>query len=368
MLDRLPVELVQHVVRLAVPPPAILDNGLRYERLRTFSLTCKALAHAAQALLVAAVEISRGDAFDSFLAAVEGRRLGERVQTLRLEGQWDAGKRVTETLVTRSRCEALKKRCANLVELRIHCQTLDITWLDRLPHLLRLIIHNSTLGAVHRFSFPRLDELSLTNVRLDKHVLRPVAFPALRTLHLQLATFSPFSFHDLAPFFPQLDAFSCAALDISIPSHTLKQPLPRNLLFDLELSDLQVDSRVDRPDPHLRPLLPHIVNLRFSCESFAKRSGCEAWSKGRTAGPGYQSQLKTLTEELQRGFLRNLAVLYFPFCKLDVQPLLAVCKARGIEVVFERPLHPYLESLVSSEFWRRCKVEKAQKEDEDRYE
>lgn len=45
---------------------------------------------------------------------------------------------------------------------------------------------------------------------------------------------------------------------------------------------------------------------------------------------------------------------------------LSTCTGIGVEVVFEESPHPYFDSGISPEFRRRCKVEKAKKEGEER--
>ncbi|GAA5941516.1 hypothetical protein JCM10213_002290 [Rhodosporidiobolus nylandii] len=96
---------------------------------------------------------------------------------------------------------------------------------------------------------------------------------------------------------------------------------------------------------------------------------------------------KTKTVEtaqaLHAGNLPLLEALYIPFSSLPssslpssslpssstdlanaLSHLRATCAARNIEVIDEPPFHPYYDSLVSREFWRRCKAIKEEEERE----
>ncbi|GAA5941604.1 hypothetical protein JCM10213_002315 [Rhodosporidiobolus nylandii] len=275
MLDRLPLELVDHVVRLALPLPfSFRQYRDRQDVLLALCRTSRALRAIAQPLLFEAVELRTADEVEVFVQAVEAAKLGGRVKRIGIFSQ----EVLNQDDFGEERFARLAAICPDVVE--------------------------STVFADFHFVLPFLVELCLSYVDLQANVLHQPNYPSLRALHIQLAVYTDVTQPSLAPFFPQLDTLVLDAVDYA--EYLGTQQLVKAggpILLDYTLAGLL--SQVQAEDPLLTDARPYDVAL---------------------------------------------------------DRLRATCAARNIEVIDEPPFHPYYDSLVSSEFWRRCKAIKEEEE------
>jgi hypothetical protein len=127
MLVQLPLEHVQHIVRLTLPSSSSpLDYRARQDTLLALCATSKALCDIAQPVLLEVVELTSGSRVNSFLGAVKEGRKGDRVQVLRLSGDDECDYKLSKDALF-----ALASDCRNVAEVRL-CDFADVelNWLE----------------------------------------------------------------------------------------------------------------------------------------------------------------------------------------------------------------------------------------------
>ncbi|BGP20488.1 hypothetical protein JCM10213_007645 [Rhodosporidiobolus nylandii] len=368
MLDRLPVELVQHVVRLTLPSPCHATYRERQATLLALCRTNRALRMVAQQALFEVVELASRDQFDSLLEAVKAKELGGRVRVMLLDGE-DVEDRegVSRTFEARD-LALLAPSCSHLVELKTHNVNVDLRWLQDLSTLRRLVVSHGSLCAAQPFCLDTLEVFSLSCIQIadeDSAIFNRPSFPSLRALHIQLA--HPF---DPEPSFgrllSQLETFSCDAYDLATTFHLVIHQTAVPVLLDLSPNRVEEETELD-----MTQTLAQATHVRLYAH--AGRGAISSLDMERA--PAVATEIARLLFFLAADILPSLSFLIIPqaprdgagqgsLAQLACDTLLAECAARGIEVIFEPSPHPHYDSIVSPLFWRRCKALKA-KEDED---
>ncbi|BGP20525.1 hypothetical protein JCM10213_003788 [Rhodosporidiobolus nylandii] len=355
MLDRLPVELVQHIVRLTLPSPSHATYRERQDRLLVLCRTSRALRTVGQTVLFEVVELASREQFSSFLEAVKANELSERVRSVQLYED-PYGRNMFQ--LAAGDYASLVRRCPRLAELRIAHSRVDLAELQEATYLQRLIISRGTAYVSRPFVLPQVEELSLLGIGNLEDFLPTHSFPSLSAFHIEMADFGEFKPEQLLSLLPHLDAFSIDFRDVLCsatgPARTLASS-PR-VLFDLT--------------PHsIEGLLEDFEAVLAAARALRLKAGAAALSNYADLTPA----LNCLVANLAR--LTGLQHLVLPteclWCKgwnVDyhraLADLRAACQARGIDVVFEPQGDFEYDSLVSPEFWRRCKALKAKEEDE----
>ncbi|GAA5870954.1 hypothetical protein JCM8547_000040 [Rhodosporidiobolus lusitaniae] len=324
MLDSLPTELVEHVVRFALSSSFL--PHLYHDRLATLTSLCLTssklrsvaqpilsnLRSVTQPILFEVVQFKSRKAVNSFLGVVEAdKALGARARSARLEDE--------DSSVVRFKSEPdeatfarLAASCPRVEDLRIFWQSVELGW------RLRRLVHTNG----RQFDF------------------RPVSFPNLEKLSSSQNDFGELISCD----FDTLENLGMGAWS----SRTL-----------VVVEDLWQDWWVDWNSKDLPP-----SNTYASTASTT------------TMGPKSAPRLPKLVKEFAKMLrelikrLRELSVttklssIYLPSAFNPDRDALSSLSSSNIEVVFETMLHKYCESLVSPKFWRRSRSIKAQKEQE----
>ncbi|GAA5945088.1 hypothetical protein JCM10213_001554 [Rhodosporidiobolus nylandii] len=323
MLDRPPLELVDHVVRLALPQPfSFRQYRDRQDTLLALCRTSKVMRTVAQPLLFEVVELKSADEVEGFVEACEATKLGGRVKQLRLA--YSLG--VIE-LSPVAEVASLAACCPRLSELFLHGVDVDFACLQPFENLRTLVVSNSNIPYTANFLLPSVKELSLVFTAFHERHLSSSLYPSLKALHFQHNEACFLGRKDFEPLLRDVEAVSC------------------------DLQDLDLEAESSAP-----------------CENFLP--DWTPWASGyrRLEAPG----LCATVTALENGPAPHLATLYLstsfsghsPELDAALSLLRDACATRSIEVVDEPPFHPLYGSLVSREFWRRCKALKAEGEGE----
>ncbi|GAA5864817.1 hypothetical protein JCM8547_009241 [Rhodosporidiobolus lusitaniae] len=189
MLDRLPNELLSHVVGLGAPldyaPSFYLE---RRQFLRDICLVSKRMRDVAQPMLFEVYEVKMEDNA-KWLEEVdnEGRTRASKVKLLVPKHLYLSGDPATNAVLL----QGLLVQCAAVVELRlIDAGDIDLDWLAPLTHLRHLISQDerTRLQSTATTTFPNLLEFSACLVRLKPALLTtfpsPSTAPSFQTLVL----------------------------------------------------------------------------------------------------------------------------------------------------------------------------------------
>ncbi|BGP20493.1 hypothetical protein JCM10213_007650 [Rhodosporidiobolus nylandii] len=366
MLDRLPVELVQHVVRLTLPSPCHATYRVRQDTLLALCRTSRALRGFAQPALFEVVELASREQVDSFLAAVKAKELGERVRSVQLigddfteEGDYEFTEQGCAFRLGSGDYTSLARSCPRVAELRIKHSPVDLAALQEFVCLQRLIITDSAADVSRPFVLPQVVELSLLDIwRLD-NIPTVHAFPSLSALHIQMADYWHFKPEELLLLLPHIDAFSVYFRDFlylaKAPARTLASSL--RVLFDFDprgLQNLLYDAGTVLAATTALRLNTHAVGFAdYDYAELTTDLRCLVANLPDLAGlqhlllPAELLQSDGLTEDCGRAFAE----------------LTAACEVRGIELVLEPQEDFDFDSLVSPAFWRRCKAFKAREEE-----
>ncbi|BGP20502.1 hypothetical protein JCM10213_007659 [Rhodosporidiobolus nylandii] len=370
MLDRLPVELIQHIVHLTLPSPSHATYRERQDMLLALCRLSRAIRTVAQQALFEVVELASREQFDSFLEAVKRKALGARVRSVHLDGE-DAG-RGNFDLAKKNDLALLASSCPRLVELKTHRLFLDFVHLAPLKAVQRLIVSHCTLSCSEGVVLTSLVELSLMCVKVQLGVLDASIYPNLAALHVQLATdftSSPSFVGDLLPRLRYLSIDGTDYLELDPSQSAAPSFLDSRCLVDFSPASLAVHGNF------LDPASASAVQARIN--PFANRPTVtpDPYSYYSTQAIAVQAQLDSLEVLLNDNILSRLKLLIFPSDFRDVaagdpavdavlRRTLALCESRGIEMVFEPTPHPYYDSLISPEFWRMCKALKTKEEEQ----
>ncbi|BGP15250.1 hypothetical protein JCM10213_000707 [Rhodosporidiobolus nylandii] len=194
MLLSLPVELVERIVRLAVPHEYSSATYLeRQDTLRSLCLVCRDLFPLAQRVLEETVRVSKPGTAKKVGKLLENDAKRANMRALALE--------LYEV-------EAVKKGCAGLRDVRLSLmQDFELGWLEQSRNLLRLVLSQCELAAPYPH-LPALRSMTWSNSYFaedeDGRFLSRQHLPTLEDCAFsdrrggKAAIFSPF-FTDLAP-------------------------------------------------------------------------------------------------------------------------------------------------------------------------
>ncbi|GAA6039799.1 hypothetical protein JCM8097_004227 [Rhodosporidiobolus ruineniae] len=362
MLDRLPLELVQHIVFLTLPSSSSFTKYReRQDTLLALCLTSSVLRDIAQPVLFQSVALKSDHAHypRSFLDVVEANEaLGQHVRALRLQGAEDVVSSSADRDFSR-----FAAHCPNVVEVMLYHEFANLQSLEVFPRLKRLVCSHDRLRITLPLRLPHLQELSLTCTTTSRfHALPPASLPSLQALHLQCIQIGPMQPEALEPFKPDQVALSCDACDIIFHEGPDVQ---LHVLHDC--ATVALDDLLELPKR-----AKHLRSLRLN--PFAGANSLEA-------AKSFDTLQRTLNECLSyRCMLENpwrlpsLSAIYLPssylgraFDYLDpisragfsLRQLKRHCASRGIELVFEDLPNPYYASMVSPEFVKRYWATKA---------
>ncbi|GAA6017834.1 hypothetical protein JCM10207_003469 [Rhodosporidiobolus poonsookiae] len=335
MLDRLPLELVELIVLLALPSP---DSPLFYhdrqDTLRALCLTDRHGFTVAQPLLFKHVDLRWQIQLERFLEVVEGNSaLGKAVRTLHIGHlDWEQGQ-----------------------------GALSVALPTEVDNHKRLHIVGSMLAAQAAFLFPHVSELSLHNYHgvVDETFLRGV--PAVHAFHLQME-----DHNDLLP--PPCETSLGLVRRVTAVVYDGGDLHPSGKytalrLHDRVLVDAHFDGDFDFED--IRHLRLHQHALGASIKPFSPSFSNDEF---------HASELSDFGASILAGDSPRLSSLYLPSSlrpspdsvpnnlSSSVSSLPVACTSRSIEVIFEPEPHPYLDSFISPTFLKRCEAIRAAEE------
>ncbi|BGP20386.1 hypothetical protein JCM10213_002302 [Rhodosporidiobolus nylandii] len=362
MLDRLPLELVDHVARLALPQPfSFRQYRDRQDTLLALCRTSKAMRAVAQPSLFEAVQLRTAGEVERFVEAVKVTKLGRRVKRVGIE----------EPRPSFEACDnaALAAACPAIRDLYLDGVDLDLSDLECFPNLRTLVASRTSLNPpAYPFSLPSLEDFSLMFCHFTPTCISTTSLPRLKCLHFQHA-------YDFAPTQAFLDGLlqHCEALSCDAVDLTDQNGLPALTLFHSRLL-------VDCPwyalsDPEAAAF--QLSRVLAQARSIRVHPHANQGKAFQPESPLVQAELDAedvveAAEALHAGDLPHLQALYIPFSlsssSADLPDALSrlrtACAARNIEVVDEPPFHPYYDSVISREFSSRCKAIKAAEEHE----
>ncbi|GAA5897233.1 hypothetical protein JCM6882_001822 [Rhodosporidiobolus microsporus] len=360
MLDRLPVELLIHLVHVAAPIEyGKTTHAERRAFLKNICLVCKTLRTIAQPLLPEVFSAKRTPSEFAPLQTIDadGTAKGRHVKLLALhasERDEEGGGAAMIHLALRA--------CPCVEDLRVRdCRQFELDWLSGLSHLRRFVIHrgeliaaSSTLTVVEFSSRAGIFTSSLNSTPF----FCAAQFPMLRALTVQLAAeqgANPLSLIDL-PLANQLEAF---VTDL----HTVSRLSDDNLPALPSPARVQVQIFVD-DTPNILSPFPFIPeHLAFSDSGFPGSSHAGIFPAVWSAKEYLADMVKNLSS------LSSLRTLDLPDCfhpraalhEAYVAPraqLLRDCETKGIEILWSpKPDEDQLD--LSSRFWRKIREEKA---------
>ncbi|GAA5873751.1 hypothetical protein JCM8547_005939 [Rhodosporidiobolus lusitaniae] len=370
MLDRLPPELVDHILDLLIPSPATVDGA--HERtiaLRAFCLVLKAVRDRAEPLLWRDVAILSWDQGDRALLRFEDADEGTRerlskTRSLRIgvEGQLFYVEEIFGFLAF----------FPSLRELRMECEgLLDMGEVARsVPNLETLTLN----WAMKLFSSTSFVLPSLTNLSLD----RTDMFPSFATNLFASFTSALPSFRAFA-FSPRDESTDSRSNDILFDSHSPGFLGRRSTLdmLQLHLEDVEQFSK-----PVFQSYVPTAMTV--TNDSLAQQWTTELLIDRAPShirfypSPTAQTRPDIFVEALQQlGHVINYSSpspksLHVPFL-LRSEPseriselrttLFAACKRKAVEVLWYNSEEEE-ERAVSPSFWRYARRIKAEKEKE----
>ncbi|BGP20397.1 hypothetical protein JCM10213_002291 [Rhodosporidiobolus nylandii] len=188
MLDRLPLELVDHVVRLALPQPfSFRQYRERQNTLLALCRTSRAMRSVAQPLLFEVVELRTPDEVEGFIEAVEATKFGGSVKRVRIE-------QARRSLPFDGRdYAALAETCPAIRDLYLDGFDLDLGDLECFTNLRTLVVSRANLNLpACPFSLPSLEDFSLIFCYFNPSQISTTFLPHLKRLHFQHAyVFAP---------------------------------------------------------------------------------------------------------------------------------------------------------------------------------
>ncbi|BGP20450.1 hypothetical protein JCM10213_001541 [Rhodosporidiobolus nylandii] len=362
MLDRLPLELVDHAVRLALP---LSFSFSQYrERQDTLSALCRtsgAMQAVAQPLLFEVVELRTVNEVERFVEACEATKLGERVRQVRLisenEEEWRS--------VSLGELEPVATSCPSVVYIHLHGIKLSLASLEPFAHLRTLTLSEAHLSGFlldRNFQLPSLEELSLIFTSFMPTHISPSHYPALKALHFQNTVGISIEPSLLQEILEQVEVLSCDSSDIGGGAAVACSS--GRVLQDW------------RANNHVNEYAPVVVSLRLHPHASSRTLIESQWppdspdTNAEAAYEEYARDFGRMSRLLEDGASPGLRLVilstsfsgHSPELDAALSRLRAACTARGIEVVDEPPFHPHYDSLVSHEVWRRCKALKADEE------
>ncbi|BGP15431.1 hypothetical protein JCM10213_005068 [Rhodosporidiobolus nylandii] len=361
MLDRLPPELLDEVLLLAILPPSPAGSSTRRTSLQACSLVSKAVGARAQPLLWREVELTTTKQVEA--AAKHADKLGSWVRSLQL---------ATYDPAQLPRGLALATACSNLVELDFLLSmedSVDLLDLKSISHVRILTLQNLELVASSASAFlPKLEHLSLRNVEAASAVYSSLftqqSLPNLSALALAetyvLASQADFFRNPLAVsalpdlFRQQLLALQFRASELGASPSTCQAS--SNILLTRTHSDQALRPALAMfAAPHVQ--LAYVPSIDETTYSYSYRSVRRALKALHilvlsTSKP----RSLHLPISLHPDSPPHLAIL-----RKNTDKLLRACEAQGVEVVW-RTEGPEADWKVSQDFLRYVRNVKAAKE------
>ncbi|GAA6031035.1 hypothetical protein JCM8097_003972 [Rhodosporidiobolus ruineniae] len=352
MLDRLPVELVLRILRLA--DPLVWDSTASYDRpqvLAQCSLVNKRIHALAQPMLDEVFE-ARDDVDGEWLVSTKGGETrGSKVKVLVV--LYERWKGDDDPLVPNPSHAALLASCPNLVELRMmRAFRFELDWVVNMPRLKTLIICGDQGMDLKVFPptkpLSSLADISLCFVEYTaeffQHFPTPSSAPSLRAF----AVCSSYCGQDCKRI--TLAQLQPTILD-QLDSLVLDPPPPRDDLTDMSSLPVLLDQHSTSMRP--REILSHPYHrlgywsYRVDYRQIARRLSALA------------KAMFTATSTSLRFLLlpSNFKPLRQTHADLDtaIKVLLRVAKLKGVEVAWEEKPDYDFDSLVSPVFSRRMR-------------
>ncbi|GAA6039789.1 hypothetical protein JCM8097_004222 [Rhodosporidiobolus ruineniae] len=307
MLDRLPLELVQHIVFLTLPSSfSFTKYRERQDPLLALCLTSRALCEVAQPVLFESVNLENDKAVVSFLEVVEvSEVLGKCTRALRIEGDPETWHEDGPVVLGR-----LCKPCKSVTEIVVFQGIVDLCCLEAFPKYSAI-------------SLPTLKAFELQAVAVSCDIL-DLAYSG----DSQAGFLQPRLLHDCGRGSP----------------NELAEPTMTSELRTLRLNPFAGESSIMLPaldfptvDAKHWDLTVDVVNVLDDRSAVPKLSSCVFFP---TAFDSHSFQASA------------------PSCSI-LQNFEALCASRNIELIFEDLPHPYYDSFISPEFVKRCKAAKA---------
>ncbi|BGP15292.1 hypothetical protein JCM10213v2_003252 [Rhodosporidiobolus nylandii] len=326
MLDRLPVELLEHILRFAAPLDYWdEDKPDRRLPLRTCCLVNSKLLRVAQPMLAEVVAVRREEDAEVVKPGDEGAVKGAMVRLLAIDGQHDG---VVELSI--ARVHQLLELCPNVRDVRLSSfEDLDLTLLANLPKLRHLVVSYSTfLSSDYWLPPPTSPPTSHPN---------PLLKPELHT---------------------QLVALSFCKSDVQrIPSIVGTSQVPVLVAA-------------------LAPEINEILSLNTSALHHIR---LHDWVmegmvySGTTDSKDFALDLHTLRDNLS--LTRTVRTLELPQCfhpgecddedlELELDELMRVCSRQGIQVMWTGALGWVWGSPFSANFWHWAREDTARRASE----
>ncbi|GAA5911562.1 hypothetical protein JCM5296_007209 [Sporobolomyces johnsonii] len=353
MLDRLPNELILHILELSAPSTYFSRTYFsRQMNLCNCCLVSRQFRQLAQPLLFAAFEATTSEKLHSFLNATKAIGLGHHVQAVAL--LYTVGVR-GKTGTAPNDLVRLAQDCPALEQLSLPCAgQFDMKRLEVFKHLRSLTLNDAELFTTSPFVLPLLAELSICSVSAHRNeltsIFTPSTLPSLRALaffgadHDDGTVFS----EPIETLCSQLHMLSRDVQDYEFHPHsTLASSCPFTLL-DCDLADFTKNWDEIKLIPHLR-----------------------LYGHDPTIGAAYtQRHLTDVTNQLLNTTQTSLRAIYLsprlhPDSSLPSpvaqarDNFLAACVTRGIEVCWEEVGDWELDSAISPSFWSKAKAIKA---------
>ncbi|GAA5881861.1 hypothetical protein JCM1840_006817 [Sporobolomyces johnsonii] len=226
MLDRLPCELILHILELGVPPThSATAYSTRQTYLHNCCLVSRRLRWVAQPLLFAVFEASSALELDSFLRIVRVMGLGDRVQAAALS--YPVGKWVTDAGTAPKDLVQLVQACPVLEQLNVYgaitgtdtdTRGFDLTVLAGFQKLCSLTLSFRNLTLSNPFVLPHLVDLTLSHTHTTPETLaaalNPSTLPSLCALAFRTTSNNAGAFSQpIETLCPQLHMLSRDAID-----------------------------------------------------------------------------------------------------------------------------------------------------------
>ncbi|GAA5900809.1 hypothetical protein JCM6882_007670 [Rhodosporidiobolus microsporus] len=373
MLDRLPPELIDHILLLAVEPePRATSTGStgRQSTLKACSLVCRALRQRAQPMLWRVVRLWTRRQAANLEAAIAGDH-GFTTRTEHLQLQCENDMYIARTMV-------FLPLFPNLVTLSLSLledEEVNVYALAALPHLRVLEIHRATIkDAVSDVVSPHLVELSLSHISVYRvATLTPLfqqsTLPALKALSLcrllDTAATSPYFLPRLpSPLTDQLDILVLASEDLDLiqTDHCLPQ-MVLTLGYEPGLRDPSPSSALsacqhfafttNKPSPS--PTIPGSTKIQFDNYLFSFAS---------------LSFQMSCTASLRTVFLPTILPVKddhlfgssFAEC---VDVITDTCAKHEVDVVLFEADFSCLPAAVQPEIWRHLRRERDEQEEQE---
>ncbi|GAA5906416.1 hypothetical protein JCM6882_004430 [Rhodosporidiobolus microsporus] len=340
MLDRLPTELVAHILSFVDPPSPF--HLTKPSSLHACCLVSKRIKVLAQPLLWRVLVLKEKADFEAVKREAGASGLGKQARVLEVKGSACQAVRVAEVLIL----------VPKLVELRLESFVCDIDAPNEVDELLPHLAHLNRLAfeltdfpsALTAPVFPHLVSLALRDVFVQQELildlLQPFHVPALRTL--QLANlYDPGPPDHFLPVLPRelLDQVSVLHLDISELWYADSAVFEHAHI----LLATSFVSKLDEIEPSAFPF-NKIRHLQIMPSSFDPSESSDAAS--------FDTLLTRFAQNLPSLELHTLLLpphLHQPSLDLIRRNILDICRTKDIDVLWEGDVNEWRDTVWVSE-------------------